>query len=746
MANPNLTLLAALRHVPPSSFGHHFLKKNADGVPRLVAALMELETALDIGGKLKGTVADLTALALIDGTDFEGGEQYNVADLGANPEGSTGQYNQRYVWQAADPSLSSPLAVAATGLGFFVLSPSTDAPILDTMATGTLLKGLSTTDLVGGEVVAVRAIDDGDGTDITLGYVYDIAFDASGFALQDSEEPLVIVPDDRFAIDSIGAWVNPAYYAEGGGDDLISGTFLAIIGGAGGSTNISAEAANSGFRLRLDNGLAGDISADFEVVDPSTPALNTAQLIADAFTALFVAEGGLFSTLVMSPKVPGTGYVIVDDGGPVATIEVDNANWAGGGDDLSALLEIAPGFSVTFDSIDNGTLQAFLYAQAMANQAGGGNGGVVGLATGPATADISGFIAAPPNNHGFEFEQDDGPKQILITDDERAECDEPAKTAKFMTMAFQRAGVSVELIHLGSTHFAIKTDSSTEFSLSAPAGGGDDLSSLLGFGTGNDDTEFIDGSHLRYLIEAIYAVSDGAANLGTFPGALLFLDTQPTATNTVVIGATTFTFVNGAPGGATDIQVDGGATVEDIIDDLVTAIGTQGIPGAARATKTPTNNGLILHVESEFNFDADAGPGDSVALSETLASGSSGWAILNMNESGLDTTVRTVFGTHTATTKTAALGIVPIILGKGGDDGLGTLAAGANARFLGLQVFDGGIDGPLKATTAQFDSFSVMSLNQTGAPVDVLVAWIDPGNIADTDVIRVTIGITGDAF
>ena len=92
-----------------------------------------------------------------------------------------------------------------------------DVAILPIAANVAGAKGRVSTGYLGGEALGIRAVDV-DGVTTSLVYVYDIAYDASGFPLQDEEEPFVIIPDDVWAGGKIGAFVNSLHYAaEGGG-------------------------------------------------------------------------------------------------------------------------------------------------------------------------------------------------------------------------------------------------------------------------------------------------------------------------------------------------------------------------------------------------------------------------------------------------------------------------------------------------------------------------------------------------
>lgn len=88
----------------------------------------------------------------------------------------------------------------------------------------------------------------------------------------------------------------------------------------------------------------------------------------------------------------------------------------------------------------------------------------------------------------------------------------------------------------------------------------------------------------------------------TFPGV-------PADGDTITVNSRVYTFVNGAPGSATEIQRDGGATVADIVNNLAAAIAandpqfTTGSAYAREANSAGANNTLVLHSLPSGTYD-----------------------------------------------------------------------------------------------------------------------------------------------
>jgi len=104
----------------------------------------------------------------------------------------------------------------------------------------------------------------------------------------------------------------------------------------------------------------------------------------------------------------------------------------------------------------------------------------------------------------------------------------------------------------------------------------------------------------------VLTVFDSAGTVHRSIGQLEFT-AVPAAFSSVIVGGTTYTFVNGATGAADDqVQVDGGRTITQIVADLVAEINADlaGTPAAAKAGNLQTL--LITDAAADIAVDPNA--------------------------------------------------------------------------------------------------------------------------------------------
>jgi len=108
----------------------------------------------------------------------------------------------------------------------------------------------------------------------------------------------------------------------------------------------------------------------------------------------------------------------------------------------------------------------------------------------------------------------------------------------------------------------------------------------------------------------------------TFATTILTLTALPTASETVTLGAVTYTYV-AAPAAANDVAV--GATVADSLSNLIAAVNAGAGSGTAYGAGTVANADVFAaslpNPQALFTATAIGAPGNSVASTETLAAG-----------------------------------------------------------------------------------------------------------------------------
>ncbi len=146
-------------------------------------------------------------------------------------------------------------------------------------------------------------------------------------------------------------------------------------------------------------------------------------------------------------------------------------------------------------------------------------------------------------------------------------------------------------------------------------------------------TDFSD-AHNKANLDLVDAIVDQVNLLSEDTGhaaqACLFLATQPTATNTVTIGADVYEF----DGAGSNINIALGIDAAADRVALIAAINSEGTELVVADAPTTPATSVRIQPALRVGGTAQIGAGTSVAVSETLADASDVWNVANLNESG----------------------------------------------------------------------------------------------------------------
>jgi hypothetical protein len=146
-------------------------------------------------------------------------------------------------------------------------------------------------------------------------------------------------------------------------------------------------------------------------------------------------------------------------------------------------------------------------------------------------------------------------------------------------------------------------------------------------------TDFVD-SHNKENLDRIDAVMTQVDKLpeetGHVAQACLFMATQPTATNTVTIGADVYEF----DGVGANINVALGVDAAATRAAFILAINNEGTELVVADAPTTPATSVRIRPADRVGGTAQIGAGTSIAVSETLADAADVWNVANLNETG----------------------------------------------------------------------------------------------------------------
>jgi hypothetical protein len=166
-------------------------------------------------------------------------------------------------------------------------------------------------------------------------------------------------------------------------------------------------------------------------------------------------------------------------------------------------------------------------------------------------------------------------------------------------------------------------------------------------------TDLVD-EHNKRNIERINAIVTQVNKLpedtGHVAQACLYMATQPTATNTVTIGADVYEF----DGAGANINVPLGVDAAATRAAFIVAINNQGTELVVADAPTTPATSVRIRPADRTGGTAQIGAGTDIAVSETLADASDVWNVANLNESGAPAYKKVARGTIVITAESLA--------------------------------------------------------------------------------------------
>lgn len=166
-------------------------------------------------------------------------------------------------------------------------------------------------------------------------------------------------------------------------------------------------------------------------------------------------------------------------------------------------------------------------------------------------------------------------------------------------------------------------------------------------------TDLVDSHNLRNMarINAIVTqVNKLPEDMGHVAQASLYVATQPTATNTVTIGADVYEF----DGAGSNINVALGIDAAATRAAFILAINNEGTELVVADAPTTPATSVRIQPADRVGGTAAIGAGTSIAVSETLADAADVWNVANLNESGAPAYKKTASGAIVITAESLA--------------------------------------------------------------------------------------------
>ena len=166
-------------------------------------------------------------------------------------------------------------------------------------------------------------------------------------------------------------------------------------------------------------------------------------------------------------------------------------------------------------------------------------------------------------------------------------------------------------------------------------------------------TDFVD-AHNKVNMDRIDAAMTQVDKLSEDTGhvaqACLFMATNPTATNTVTIGADVYEF----DGAGANINVALGLDAAATRAAFILAINNEGTELVVADAPTTPATSVRIQPADRVGGTAQIGVGTSIAVSETLADASDVWNVANLNETGAPPYLKVARGTIVCTAENIA--------------------------------------------------------------------------------------------